>query len=175
MYGRNLCARSPLLVTSRKRRRHRRVRPCATGSQAKKGSGSDVRLKRGARPHILSSSNQRWQQRCRLVDKCGGQALHPIHPVLAYRRYWCRLSLPAYRRAACAGAAWEYRVYDGARENSGPVRQGLICHPQARRGSICFKIFLNAGECVHKASFLSAIRANGLRRRDANRYRVCSG
>ena len=60
-----------------------------------------------------------------LLVSAAGQALHPIHPVLAYRRYRRRLSLPACRRAACAGAAWEYRVYDGARENSGSVRQGI--------------------------------------------------
>ena len=126
VYGRNLCARSPLLVTSRKRRRHRRCsNPAPQEVKPKKGSGSDVRFKRGARPHILSSSNQRRPQRCRLVGKCSGQALHPIHPVLAYRRYRRRLSLPACRRAAYAGAAWESRVYDGARENSGSVRQGI--------------------------------------------------
>jgi len=35
---------------------------------------------------------------------------------------------PHKRRAACAGAAWEYRVHDGARENSRSVRQGLTGH-----------------------------------------------
>src|SRR5439155_3602931 len=41
-----------------------------------------------------------------------GQALHPINPVLAYRRCMCRLSLPAQCRAMRAGTAWEYGVHD---------------------------------------------------------------
>ena len=81
-------------------------------------------------PHILSSPNQRRPQRRRVVGKFGGKTLHPINPVLAYRRFTCRLSLPAKCSAPRAGTPREYGVHDGIRGNSGSVRQGLTCRPK---------------------------------------------
>jgi hypothetical protein len=94
-----------------------------------KSRWSDVRFKRSAQPHVLSSPNQRRPQRCWVIGERGGQAVHPINSVLAYRQYICRLSLSAFCRATRASTAREYGVHHRVRGNSGLVRQKKLPPP----------------------------------------------
>jgi hypothetical protein len=106
----------------------------------------------------LSSPNQRRPQRDWVVGKCGGQALHPVNSVLAYRGCMCRLSLPAQCRVMRAGTAWEYGVHDGVRGNSGLVRQiDLSPLPAQPPPAICSN-FVNAA--IHAPSVLERITDN---------------